>query len=106
MGAPASVEFADTLGILVLVSRDTVPDTENSLSDSYLNISSCDSHYLSARQEEFTNFSHCSQDNDCKMKGCNSTQNVTTISKMDMNLKFEAIAVSLTHRTHEAKHTE
>ena len=79
---------------------------QNSVSDSYLDISLHASRYLSTRQEVFTHSSHYNQDNDCNMKGCNSIQNVTTIRKMDMNLKFEAIAVSLTHRTHEAKHTE
>lgn len=79
---------------------------QNSLSDSYLDISLRACHYPAARQEEFTHSSHYNQDNDCNMKGCNSIQNVTTIRKMKMNLKFEATAVSLTHRTHEAKHTE
>lgn len=58
------------------------------------------------KTEEFTHSSHYNQGNDCNMKGYNSIQNVTTIRKMDMNLKFEAIAVNLTHRTHEAKHTD
>jgi len=79
---------------------------QNSLSDSYLDFSLCVSHYLSAILEEFTHSSHYSQDDDCDTKGCNSIQNLKTIRKMDMNFKFEATAINLTHRTHEAKYTE
>lgn len=97
---------ADALGIPVLVSRDIVCDTYTKQSDSYLDISLRVSHYLATRQEKFTYSSHYNQDNDWNIKRCNSIQNITTIRKVNMNLKFEAIAVSLTHRTHDAKHTE